>query len=629
MKNLSRYIEFTNWIKELSSPQARDIANADAYRATLLRNFSRIGELSLVNTELLNEHYYPLIRSEEALSDEDIASLREFSNALVDPFELENLDLPMVYLQAQRLVQDAEQKDDPAVLIRALDDLVIATYGIMDMTMRLVPCNNSCYVYRDRGFDAIFRILEWLDKDKFASLPDEETKILVLINARYIHILCDRSDTPGDDELNERDLSYLRTALALCDDPFYREQVPSYDWRYHEFRTLEYICDMTYYNNERAFNEAHLKEIYDYTNRWIALWESDEEYFSGLYRREVMELYLLRNAYLANEISKGDCKKGLVKLYKKRAENNFSYQETSLTLHAPWEYILLLDEDNISKTEQKTLNEFYQHLITYMHRLPKSGNLSFRLTFFARILKKYRELEGGMDFETFGLSLMAALHPPTYVHTLSVAAFAKGLATHLIRKQPELFTGMPGCDTKEDVLKDADAIADYTYHAALCHDFGKLMIIDTIMTYGRPLLDMEMDIIRTHPAIGAYMLERFEGTRPYAPVAHGHHRWYNGKGGYPDDFDMEHSPYRTVLAIVACADCLDASTDTVGRSYKEGKTFDHFLSEVHAGNGTRYAPYMAELLADMDVRADMEMLLAKGRDENYREAYRLLSRYQS
>ncbi|MBQ6903379.1 MAG: hypothetical protein IJQ26_02560, partial [Lachnospiraceae bacterium] len=104
--------------------------------------------------------------------------------------------------------------------------------------------------------------------------------------------------------------------------------------------------------------------------------------------------------------------------------------------------------------------------------------------------------------------------------------------------------------------------------------------------------------------------------------------WYNNKGGYPDDFDMETTPYKTLIAIIACADCLDASTDTVGRSYKEGRTLDHYLAEVHAGSGTRYAPYLAEMLADRDVRADIEMLLAKGRDENYRQAYHVLKKYE-
>ena len=79
---------------------------------------------------------------------------------------------------------------------------------------------------------------------------------------------------------------------------------------------------------------------------------------------------------------------------------------------------------------------------------------------------------------------------------------------------------------------------------------------------------------------------------------------------------------------IPSADCLDASTDTVGRSYKEGRTLDHYLAEVHAGSGTRYAPYLAEMLADRDVRGDIEMLLARGRDENYRQAYHVLKKYE-
>ena len=88
------------------------------------------------------------------------------------------------------------------------------------------------------------------------------------------------------------------------------------------------------------------------------------------------------------------------------------------------------------------------------------------------------------------------------------------------------------------------------------------------------------------------------------------------------------SPYRTIMNIVQCADCLDAATDTVGRSYNKGKKIDDFVSELREGAGTRYAPWLADLFEKKEVRADIKYLLSEGRMRNYRETYSLLRNVQ-
>ena len=200
------------------------------------------------------------------------------------------------------------------------------------------------------------------------------------------------------------------------------------------------------------------------------------------------------------------------------------------------------------------------------------------------------------------------------------------LTHHLIKKHPELFLDLPEYDSIEDVETHEAEIENYAYHASLCHDFGKLMIADTIYTYGRNLLDEEFEFIRVHPSIGAYVLEKQASTSTYADIARGHHKWFNDKGGYPADFSLEKSPYKTIVSIVTCADCIDAATDAVGRSYKEGKTLDTVIGEIKEGSGTQYAPYMAELLDDPEVRSEAEWILSKGRAENYRKTYFILKK---
>ena len=142
--------------------------------------------------------------------------------------------------------------------------------------------------------------------------------------------------------------------------------------------------------------------------------------------------------------------------------------------------------------------------------------------------------------------------------------------------------------------------------------------------YGRSLLDDEFSIIRSHPITGERIAAMHPSIKKYVDVIKGHHIWYDCSKGYPSDFDTFTSPYKTVIDIVLAADCLDAATDTVGRSYNRGKSFEEYEQEILEGAGTHYAPFLADLFRRQEVRDDMAYLLGVGRDSMYRELYTLL-----
>ena len=62
-QELTRYVELTSWIKELSSPGLKDVDSAEDYRKILLRNFSRIGELARINAEILDAYILPILQA--------------------------------------------------------------------------------------------------------------------------------------------------------------------------------------------------------------------------------------------------------------------------------------------------------------------------------------------------------------------------------------------------------------------------------------------------------------------------------------------------------------------------------------------------------------------------------------
>ena len=135
---------------------------------------------------------------------------------------------------------------------------------------------------------------------------------------------------------------------------------------------------------------------------------------------------------------------------------------------------------------------------------------------------------------------------------------------------------------------------------------------------------MEFDLIKTHPRTGFELMMKYPSTRRYAEVALGHHKWYDNSRGYPEEFDTAGSPVKPIIDLVLCADCLDAATDTVGRSYNRGKSLDDFLKELEEGSGTRYAPWLAALFRDSKLAEDLNYLLTEGRQQNYQKIFYLL-----
>nr|MCR5801186.1 hypothetical protein [Lachnospiraceae bacterium] len=138
------------------------------------------------------------------------------------------------------------------------------------------------------------------------------------------------------------------------------------------------------------------------------------------------------------------------------------------------------------------------------------------------------------------------------------------------------------------------------------------------------LLDDEFALIKNHFSIGAEVAKEHASIREYADVIKGHHLWYDCSRGYPMEFDTFKSPYKTIIDIVLAADCLDAATDTVGRSYNKGKTFEDYAKEVEEGAGTRYAPFLVDLLNNPDAKRDINYLLTERRNKLYHDTFMLL-----
>ncbi len=623
------YVERMAEIRRLSTPTLNEINDADEYRERLRDNFVRIGELAELNRKFLDTSFYPLMKSEENLSDERVEEMEEFGEELISPETGESLDLPIMSLLSDRLLKDAEKKGHLGSLIHLASDQIGTCYELMNMTKRIIAYPEISDHYRQRGFEMGDFFLRLLDKEKFLK-EDEECREIILMNARFSVVFFEGIN--GDKESNEKQLDLLEKLLTVTEDPFYREAASGFDWVYARFRTLSYYAMASESCNACGFDASQLKRIQEKSKELCEYWDANKEYLEemleGMDDRRFLEAMYLRNTYLVGELPEEEYRDKLLEIYRGRDARDYNAASILLNLSIPSEYICLLDRESLSMDEKFILKSIYENMISYAFHMPNGETLSIMLEYFSGILEDFIEIPGGVTFENMMLQCMVAFHPPTYVHSVMVGQITECLSGHLLRLHPELFIGILNCETVEDVKARRDELLSFAYHSALCHDFGKISIIDTVFVYGRRLLDMEFDLIKTHPRTGYNLMQRSASTRAFGEVALSHHKWYDNSRGYPDDFDTSKSPLKTIIDMVLCADCLDAATDTVGRSYNKGKKLADFIGELREGSGDHYAPWLPELLSDEKTAADIEYLLLNGRQQNYRNVYYLLRNMQ-
>ena len=127
--------------------------------------------------------------------------------------------------------------------------------------------------------------------------------------------------------------------------------------------------------------------------------------------------------------------------------------------------------------------------------------------------------------------------------------------------------------------------------SALLHDVGKIGIDDKILRKPTALTEEEFEIMKTHPAKGAAIMEVIPQLRDVIPgMKHHHERWEGG--GYPDGLAGEDIPLQA--RIVSVADTFDAMTTT--RPYQRAMDIRFVFQRLRELAGNRFDPVIVEAL---------------------------------
>jgi HD-GYP domain-containing protein (c-di-GMP phosphodiesterase class II) len=128
------------------------------------------------------------------------------------------------------------------------------------------------------------------------------------------------------------------------------------------------------------------------------------------------------------------------------------------------------------------------------------------------------------------------------------------------------------------------------YWGGLLHDIGKIGIPDAILLKPGPLDEDEWAVIRTHPDIGADLIETISQLANVSPIIRASHEFYDGNG-YPRGLAGEDIPLGA--RIVAVVDAFSAMTDR--RVYKDANSLADSIEELKRNAGTQFDPRVVQI----------------------------------
>ena len=283
--------------------------------------------------------------------------------------------------------------------------------------------------------------------------------------------------------------------------------------------------------------------------------------------------------------------------------------------------ITLAHTINIIHAYTRNLRNFLSHENTVLDRasrghldgfVPVGSNDEFgsRAVYTNEMVKGLREsteeVRRTRDVSILTLASLAETRDnETGAHILRTQRYVQALALHL-KDHPE-FSSVLSSENNIELL----------YKSAPLHDIGKVGIPDAVLLKPGKLTPDEMELMKTHAALGAQSLEVAEkelGSNSFLhfakEIAQTHHEKWDGSG-YPKGLAGSAIPVSGRL--MALADVYDALISK--RIYKEAFSHDKARTIIIGDSGTHFDPDVVD--AFLAVESEFVSIAATFSDEAY------------
>ncbi|MBN1883956.1 MAG: HD-GYP domain-containing protein [Candidatus Krumholzibacteriota bacterium] len=141
-------------------------------------------------------------------------------------------------------------------------------------------------------------------------------------------------------------------------------------------------------------------------------------------------------------------------------------------------------------------------------------------------------------------------------------------------------------------------------YAALLHDIGKISVQNDILLKVGPLTEEEWRVLRSHPNIGADIVEQLKFLREAADIIRCHHERPDGTG-YPRGLRGDGIPL--LAHIMNVVDAFDAMSSD--RPYRKALPIDRVIEELETYRGAQFHAESVDILIDLYRRGEFPIIV--------------------
>ena len=558
----------------------------ESWLASMKTRAKKLQEYYKINNEILDEikEY-----AKEGFKDQDEANRVEDNiDRLYDEYMM---DKEFLFPIVEKLILYYEEKKNIGKLI----ELYYVAFYLLNEGERRSSNLNAELTYQ-------YKILSYKEHYKELPLVSRRKFFLVYYNLSSVCVGMNDTITP------EESYHWYMEAKEFYYSPMVQALDGNTDRIIEIYNQIEYDWIAIIDRSDELSNEA-LLELFSLVSKLY-----NEEMENGsIYEMDsfVYSAYLEKERLLGN-IGIEECIEKYLDYYRHNLNNpELEYTQESFytILESPIAIERWLNYSSNSTFKSKVFHEINE---AFMHNYKNYFGV-VPTPFIHSVLAEWCEcsikyLNNAKEKEEAILNLIIKNQIPTYLHSVMVMKLSKLIFDASYKENKKLFDSL---DMEYEELRE------FVKKSALLHDIGKVKITNIINMQGRRLSNMEFKGISLHPEFGMELLKEDKDLEKYIDIVLYHHKYYDGTKGYPIGDLNTKSKYRIIIDIVSLADSLDAATDDLGRNYKNSKNVLEVIDEFILGSGTRYNPYLVEIIKNNEPLIQEFITITKEKRPHY------------
>ena len=601
------YIENIREIAALTARKDPDGLTLEAYEARMRRDEAAAWEKVGRNMTLLREGLFSTLDHLFEADQETLEELEEFASHLMGGKETQ--DEGVFRLIHRALLSLARQKGDRRGMIRELYWLGMGYYWLYSKLVGLPLESVEKYANQMRlNFTEAAAYLKY-----FEEIEDTETRGYMLRSRANMSL--------GSFKSSGEKIRLVRDTLCIMQDESYRQTEPDLPWERYLYMTHQQMASSVSYSKEQVMSPEDMAWIMESAYivyhqrleeaaasgghtplRWAFPYYA-MEYYCGIYD---MDHLMARIEKLMDQVDPAD------------VSPDGMYGILSL----PAFYCQYL-EQNPERIPAKAsyLEGLYQRALEYAGRFPAQEDEKLSL-YLRQLSFTYIETQGGVPYGVYLQKLLLRFAPEAYLHSRMVGEAARALCGLIMEEEPTFFDDVVKFQQIDNPEAKRRQVLDDAMTCGLLHDVGKISFLELYSRTARQWFEEEYEVTRLHTTAGHLLLSERASTKRFAPIALGHHAWYDGSShGYPEAYRRLECPCRQMVDVIGLVDWLENVSHSAQAYTGMEMGFDEAVEEAISLEGRRFSPMLTARLRDKQVAALIWDAFERGRKEAYRRMY--------